>query len=77
VVPLGGAFLATAAWLGLVVLAVRLGREASDVWTWASAVAATVAAIACLLVVFALLSRAWAAAHDAAPLRRTPGRRRL
>jgi hypothetical protein len=74
--PLLGAVVAAAAWAALVVLAVDLGRDASGVSSWAGAVVATLAAVVCMLVVFALLAHAWAILHGVEPARRTPGHRR-
>ena len=66
-----GAAAAAAMWLGLVVLAVRMGQASR----WLLAVTVTVAAVACLLLVFALLRRTWAALHGGhAP--RAGGRRK-
>ena len=75
-VTLVGALLAAAAWAGLVVLAVRWGRDADDATAWALTAAAGTVAVACMLVLFALLSRSWALWHGTAPPRRPPGRRR-
>jgi membrane protein implicated in regulation of membrane protease activity len=74
--PLAGAVIAAGAWAGLVVLAVRLGRIASDVSSWALAAGVTLAAVLCLLLAFTLIARTWAALHGDDPPRRTPGRRR-
>jgi len=65
------AVVAAAMWLGLVVLAVRMGQASR----WPLAVTVTVAAVGCLLVVFAMLRRTWATLHgDRAP--RAGGRRK-
>jgi hypothetical protein len=74
--PLVGALAAAGAWAALVVLAVRLGRDATNLSTWAPAVAVTAAAVVCMLVVFSLLSRAWGMVRGVEAARRAPGRRR-
>jgi hypothetical protein len=71
-----GAVIAAGAWAGLVVVAVRWGRDAHDVGAWALTVAAVTAGVACMLLLFALLSRSWALLNGTAPARRAPGRRR-
>lgn len=61
--------MAAAAWLALVVVAVRLGQGSR----WVLAVAVTVAAVGCLLVVFTLLS-SWWKAYRGEPSTRASGR---
>jgi tellurite resistance protein TehA-like permease len=68
---LAGGVVAAAAWLALVVAAVRLGQASR----WVPAVAVTVAAVGCLLLVFALLSRTWSVLFHGPPSRAGSRRR--
>jgi hypothetical protein len=70
--PLVGVVVATVVWVALVVLAVHLGRGGR----WVLAVAVMVAAIGCLLAVFALVKQTWAVLHRRVAPRPPAGRRR-